>query len=184
MLRRLTAPLAAGQALRLMRWARDLPHRWFSLAATAILGFALRPGAPAAQSSDTSAQSAVSARECAPCHTNPAGRAPARASLSAMSRLFIVDSLTNGMMKAQGSALTAEERIALAEYLTGRKRSAEAPMAGECPASSSLLSLDGPSFNGWGANVGNWRFQPDPALSAADLPRLELKWAFGVPARS
>lgn len=32
-----------------------------------------------------------------------------------------------------------------------------------------------------GANVENWRFQPDPDLNASDLPRLELKWAFGVP---
>jgi polyvinyl alcohol dehydrogenase (cytochrome) len=85
------------------------------------------------------------------------------------------------LMKAQGSDLTAEERIALAEYLTGRKVGAEAPTAGKCAADSPPLSLDGPSFNGWGANVENWRFQPDPGVAAADLPRLELKWAFGVP---
>jgi polyvinyl alcohol dehydrogenase (cytochrome) len=83
-------------------------------------------------------------------------------------------------MKAQGSVLT-EERTALAEYLTGRKIGAEAPIAGKCAAASPPLSLDGPSFNGWGANVENWRFQPQPELTAADLPRLELKWAFGVP---
>jgi len=78
-------------------------------------------------------------------------------------------------------ALTPEGRVALAEYLTGRKVGDEAPPAGKCAAPSPPLSLDGPSFNGWGANLENWRFQPDPGLSAADLPRLELKWAFGVP---
>jgi polyvinyl alcohol dehydrogenase (cytochrome) len=97
-----------------------------------------------------------------------------------MSPGFIVDSLTHGLMKAQGVGLTDDERDALAEYLTGRKASAEPPMAGEC-AASPPLSLDGPMFNGWGANVENWRFQPNPGLAAADLPRLELKWAFGVP---
>jgi polyvinyl alcohol dehydrogenase (cytochrome) len=164
-----------------MRWARDLRRHWFSLAAAAILGFALRAGAAAAQVSDASPESAVFERNCAACHTIPAGRAPTRASLSAMSPSFIVDSLTHGTMKAQGLALTAGERIALAEYLTGRKLGAETPMAGQCPIPSPPLSLDGPSFNGWGANVENWRFQPDPGLRASDLPRLELKWAFGVP---
>jgi polyvinyl alcohol dehydrogenase (cytochrome) len=96
-----------------------------------------------------------------------------------MSPSFMVDSLTHGMMKAQGSALTAGERIALAESLTGRKLGDEAPTAGQCPSPSPPLSLDGPSFNGWYANVENWRFQPDPGPS--DLFRLELKWAFGVP---
>jgi polyvinyl alcohol dehydrogenase (cytochrome) len=164
-----------------MRWARDQRCRRFSLAAAAILGVALRLGPGAAQTSDVSPESAVFERDCAACHTAPFGRAPTRASLSATSPSFIVDALAHGMMKAQGSALTASERIALAEYLTGRKLGAEAPMAGRCPSPSPPLSLDGPSFNGWGANVENWRFQPDPGVGAADLPRLELKWAFGVP---
>ena len=101
--------------------------------------------------------------------------------MRAMSPSFIVETLTSGMMKAQGSALTPEERVALAEYLTGRKVGDEAPMAGRCAAAAPPLSLDGPSFNGWGGNLENWRFQPAPGLTAADLPRLELKWAFGVP---
>jgi polyvinyl alcohol dehydrogenase (cytochrome) len=164
-----------------MRWAQDLRRRRFSLAAAAMLGFALRTGAAAAQASDTSAESAAFDRNCAACHAVPAGRAPSRASLSAMSPSFIVDALTNGMMKAQGSGLTPEERVALAEYLTGRRLETEAPMAGHCLTPSPPLSLDGPSFNGWGGNVENWRFQPDPGLGASDLPRLELKWAFGAP---
>jgi polyvinyl alcohol dehydrogenase (cytochrome) len=164
-----------------MRLRRNLRHRPFLLAAAAVLGFALRPGGANAQASDGSAQGALFEQNCASCHAIPATRAPNRASLRAMSPSFIVDALTNGMMKAQGSALTSEERVALAEYLTGRKVGAEAPMAGRCGAASPPLSLDGPSFNGWGANIENWRFQPDPGLTAADLPRLELQWAFGVP---
>ena len=39
-----------------MRWARDPRRRRFSLAAAAILGFALRPGAAAAPASDASAE--------------------------------------------------------------------------------------------------------------------------------
>jgi polyvinyl alcohol dehydrogenase (cytochrome) len=38
-----------------------------------------------------------------------------------------------------------------------------------------------PLWNGWGADPGNSRYQPAPALSADQVPRLELKWAFGFP---
>jgi polyvinyl alcohol dehydrogenase (cytochrome) len=164
-----------------MRLARDPRRRRFSLAAAAILGFALRPGVAAAPASDASAESAMFERNCAACHAIPTTRAPTRWSMRAMSPSFIVDALTSGMMKAQGSALKSEERVALAEYLTGRKVGAEGPMAGRCAAASPPLSLDEPSFNGWGGNLENWRFQPAPGLTAADLPRLEPSWAFGVP---
>ncbi len=39
------------------------------------------------------------------------------------------------------------------------------------------------SWNGWGNGLANTRFQPAAAarLTAADVPRLKLKWAFGYP---
>src|SRR5690348_3458061 len=39
----------------------------------------------------------------------------------------------------------------------------------------------GPSWNGWGNGPTNTRFQPKSQgkLTAADLHRLQLKWAFG-----
>src|SRR6516164_6050055 len=38
-------------------------------------------------------------------------------------------------------------------------------------------------WTGWGFNPANWRYQPNPGvgLSAADVPHLKLKWAFGIP---
>ena len=41
----------------------------------------------------------------------------------------------------------------------------------------------GSSWNGWGAGVANARYQPADrgGLTAADVPRLKLKWAFGFP---
>jgi outer membrane protein assembly factor BamB len=139
-------------------------------------------GSASAQSGQPAqgAQGAAFEQSCAVCHDNPATRAPARASLHAMSPNFIVEALTNGIMKAQGSALSPEQRIALAEFLTGQKVGAEAPMAGRCGGTSPPLSLDGPSFNGWGANVEN-RFQREPGIGAAQLGQLELTWAFGFP---
>jgi polyvinyl alcohol dehydrogenase (cytochrome) len=164
-----------------MRLGEDLRRCLFLLAAAAVLGLAPPVGAAHAQAPDESAPRALFDQDCAVCHDNSTTRAPARPSLRAMSPDLIVDSLSRGIMKAQGLALTAEQRVALAEYLTARKVGDEAPMAGRCAAPSPPPSLDGPLFNGWGANVENWRFQPSPGLSAADLPRLELKWAFGVP---
>jgi polyvinyl alcohol dehydrogenase (cytochrome) len=55
-------------------------------------------------------------------------------------------------------------------------------LANRCskPQQSGTFSFD---WIGWGGNPGNWRFASSPSagLSAADVPRLELKWAFGIP---
>ena len=128
-----------------------------------------------------SAPEALFNQNCVVCHGNPATRAPTRASLHAMSPNFVVEALTNGIMKNQGSVLSPEQRVSLAEYLTGRKVGTEAPMAGRCTGTPAPISLGGPSFNGWGANLENWRYQPDPGVSAEQLGRLDLKWAFGFP---
>ena len=38
-------------------------------------------------------------------------------------------------------------------------------------------------WNGWGGNVANTRYQKNGGLTAADLPKLKLKWAFGYHTR-
>ncbi len=84
-------------------------------------------------------------------------------------------------MQAQGSALSASERVSLAEYLTGQKIGAMASSAGRCTGAPRRFSLDGPLFNGWGGTPRNWRYQPRPGISATQLDRLAVKWAFGFP---
>src|SRR4030095_2764592 len=37
----------------------------------------------------------------------------------------------------------------------------------------------GPSWMSWGNDASNSRFVPQGGLTAADVPRLKLKWAFG-----
>ena len=41
----------------------------------------------------------------------------------------------------------------------------------------------GPAWNGWGVDTSNTRFQTEKTagLTAAQVPRLKLKWAFGFP---
>ena len=57
-----------------------------------------------------------------------------------------------------------------------------------CPAAASGFAdpLSAPHWNGWGAGPLQHRFQSaDMAqLAAADVPRLKLKWAFGIPGAS
>ena len=57
-------------------------------------------------------------------------------------------------------------------------------MPNQCTANPAMRDpASGPSWNGWGNDLANTRFQPAAAarLTAADVPRLKLKWAFGIP---
>ncbi len=145
---------------------------------------------------------AVFRRICAACHLGLAQTGGATAGLPnglgahAVPREFlkqyppeaILNALTNGKMQAQGSSLTPQERRAVAEFASGRKfgpavsvpLSAEAGTACKDRPSPGQLS-PGSGWNGWGNGVTNTRFQSASGggLTAADLPRLHLKWAFG-----
>jgi polyvinyl alcohol dehydrogenase (cytochrome) len=125
---------------------------------------------------------------CATCHTAaPAdGRTPAVGSLRAMTPDAILAALTTGPMRAQGESLSEPQRRAVAAYL-GRTGS-----TGPSPTAAPICSTTppirdpaaGPSWIGWGNGFRNMRYQTanEAGLTAADLPRLTLKWAFGFPA--
>jgi polyvinyl alcohol dehydrogenase (cytochrome) len=59
--------------------------------------------------------------------------------------------------------------------------------AGACPDKNKTAPfvepLNEPHWNGWGVDPSQHRFQPSAmaGLAAKDVPRLELKWAFGFP---
>ena len=99
----------------------------------------------------------------------------------------IVGALTDGAMQQQGEELNPAERRAIAEFITGRQVTEEAVRTdGGCAVLSpgGWRGLDGgPRWNGWGVDVTNSRFQPDDhaGLAAEDVPRLQLRWAFGYP---
>jgi polyvinyl alcohol dehydrogenase (cytochrome) len=61
---------------------------------------------------------------------------------------------------------------------------AQQPTANPCPATARLRDpATSAAWNGWGPDESNARFQTAKAagISAAQLPRLKLKWAFGFP---
>ena len=121
---------------------------------------------------------------CAVCHDTPTGRVPPRAALEALSPDAIRAALTTGIMRQQGSALTTAERDALAKHL-GTVPSATTN-TNACPAN--LTPLPTPNWSGWSPQPNNARYQPNPGLAPADVPKLKLKWAYhlgeGAQARS
>lgn len=124
---------------------------------------------------------------CAACHLADAvPRALAIDNMRALPPAAVVGALTDGAMQAQGAELSAAERRAVAEFITGRRAAPEArAAAGACAAPpSEWPGMDGgPAWNGWGVDVTNRRFQPaaQAGLAAGDVPRLRPRWAFGYP---
>jgi polyvinyl alcohol dehydrogenase (cytochrome) len=43
------------------------------------------------------------------------------------------------------------------------------------------FSMAGGGWNGWSIDPRNWRFQPEPGVTIAQIPRLKVKWAFSYP---
>src|SRR5579864_2816251 len=51
----------------------------------------------------------------------------------------------------------------------------------DCPASTKAFKPGPGDWNGWSSETTNSRYQAQPKLTAADVPKLKLKWAFGFP---
>lgn len=88
----------------------------------------------------------------------------------------------------QNLKLSDEQRQRAAESLSGRllgtSESGDAKlMPNRCTANPPLNPSVGASWNGWGSDVSNTRFQSAKAagLTADQVPKLKLKWAFGMP---
>jgi polyvinyl alcohol dehydrogenase (cytochrome) len=126
-------------------------------------------------------------QSCASCHNGaPDSRAPGLDALKARAPQAVIESLMTGAMRAQGSRLSGPERRAVAEFVTGKTVGGDVRGAetGRCTAASRTADTSRPAaWSGWSPTVTNARFQPAnvAGLSAADVPRLELKWALGFP---
>ncbi len=126
---------------------------------------------------------AIYKKRCAACHDAPVGRVPPVSALRAMDASAISRSLESGPMQTQAAGLTAAERNAVVAYLAARKPAAGSSASSEflCPASAAQGSPTA-GWTGWGVNLANTRFQETTAagIAAADVPKLKLKWAFGL----
>jgi polyvinyl alcohol dehydrogenase (cytochrome) len=121
---------------------------------------------------------------CAVCHEGkPQAHMPTHDELVARTPENVFKALSDGPMAIQAVGLEDDERRAIARFITAKEFStaAAAPMAGQCTAPPKAMAIAATDWNGWGQDLGNSRYQPNPGLTAADVPKLKVKWAFGFP---
>jgi polyvinyl alcohol dehydrogenase (cytochrome) len=158
-----------------------------------IAGFAALPLAAYAQQAVPSATqrngAALYSQYCSQCHDAADSRAPSRSVLQSMAVEQVLRTLSTGSMASIAQERTNAERMAIASFVG---KGSEAPTAAadisNCAQSpvGFHLRLDGPRWNGWGADLSNSRFQPAAmaGLTQDQVPLLQLKWAFGFLGRS
>jgi polyvinyl alcohol dehydrogenase (cytochrome) len=153
-----------------------------------VLGM-LVVGVSAARAQEVNGQALFDAR-CASCHVKPeAGtRAPTLQQLRTSTAESIHGTMTSGSMAPMAMGLSDAERRAIAEYAAGRPFGTAAPgdaaaMPNQCAPRPFANPAGSPSWNGWGVDLANTRFQPATAagLTGESVPKLTLKWAFGFP---
>jgi polyvinyl alcohol dehydrogenase (cytochrome) len=159
-------------------------------AATAGLAIAFVPAIArtrAGQGEKVTIGAAIFARDCASCHDGAQGsRAPSLEVLRRRSPEAILAALTAGGMRPQGARLTGAERRAVAEYVSGRPPGGDITGAsrGRCASPLHITNVRAsPAWTAWSPLPANTRFQPaaSAGLTAEDVPKLSLKWAFGFP---
>jgi len=130
---------------------------------------------------------------CAHCHDRNLPRMPSRAGLKEKDPRDIYTAISAGVMAPYTRHLSHEDRRSIAEFAAGRSLGDFASGKAAIPASA--FCSEGPAqalthvdsgWNSWGNGPGNRRFQDSAraGLATSDIPRLKLKWAFGVPAVS
>src|SRR5512138_1151222 len=103
---------------------------------------------------------AVYDRVCAACHNNPeATRSPSLDTLKSMRYQTISYALTQGKMQVQASALSAQERSDVIDFLVGREVTRDDWVAkAMCPASRGKMDLSAtPTVTGFGFDQKNHR---------------------------
>ena len=155
--------------------------------AAAGLALGLAADRPLAAQTPPPDGAALYQRVCAQCHDGGADRAPTREAFAAMTPDRVLAAMETGRMISMATGRSAAERRAIAEFLTGKSFSDHfslnpSPQA-MCSDNGAFNPATGPQWNGWGVTTSNTRFQEasGAGLTAADVPRLKLKWAFGFP---
>lgn len=123
---------------------------------------------------------------CASCHDSRKDGAPDRYALNRRTPEQVLASMTTGTMAQYAKAMTEFEKRVVAVYVGGRPLGASesgdaSQMKNRCESRPALEPFTGSEWNGWGIDSDNSRFQRTPGLTAAEVPKMVLKWAFGFP---
>ena len=166
----------------------------FANVVAALLAFAVSASAQTA-----SGTIRLFEERCATCHRNPgvaraagAEQAPDLDALRKLSPDTVYAAMTTAPTPAHAQAqadLMDIVKRGFAEFVGGRKLGSvpsgdPKAMPNQCSAAAKFANPSAvPSWNGWSADATNARFQSAPAagISAAQVPNLKLKWAFGLP---
>ena len=125
------------------------------------------------------------AENCASCHDGGVAKAPHFQWLEMMSPASIVAALSGGVMAEQGAALSDDEKLRVAEYITRVDLSDGLPKvayAESCSGDAAGFDRGKPVVaKGWGHDTR--RFVPASlgGLGGADIGDLELQWAYAFP---
>ena len=80
-----------------------------------------------------------------------------------------------GVVAPAASAVAAAPIVTLAPAVPVALQ----PERNTCPDRAEPVALGTALWNGWGRDLDNSRYQPEPALRASDVGKLALKWSFG-----
>lgn len=159
-----------------------------SAAGAALVLGATAVSAPAQQ---TPNGAALFDSHCKMCHDPAITRAPDRTTLAAMPAASIVDALTNGVMAPMATGLTPADKTAIAAFLTQTPDAHPGPAAaaGAAPppagvdkmcATNPPITATSTDWTNLGYDVNSRRYNPTPGLTAAEVPRLKVKWSFAM----
>ena len=162
---------------------------WLAALVAAVSFAAGQPPAPAqdlTHPQGTNAGIFAFTGRCATCHDSGRNGAHDRYTLNRRTPEEVLASITSGSMAQYAQGLTEFEKRVLSVYVGGRPLGAAAAgdasrMKNRCEAKPAFDPARGSPWNGWGFDSSNSRFQTSPGLTAADTPKLALKWAFGFP---
>jgi polyvinyl alcohol dehydrogenase (cytochrome) len=151
---------------------------WTGAAAAMTIALAC-VAAGLAQTSTTANGEALFNARCKSCHEPAVERAPGRLELAFRPRADIVAALTTGVMAPMAQGLSRPDIEAVATFLAPGQQSAAAGTDTMC-ATNAPIQASASDWPTLGVDENSSRFQPNPGFTAADVPRLKLKWAFGM----
>ncbi len=119
---------------------------------------------------------------CADCHRAPGQtKAPSLSAMKALSVASIMFSMVNGTMRTEATDLSLDEKIRVSAYVAGVEDAYRPEPAAMCGRPD--IDLARQYVSRWGLDPHNTAaVGPDvSAITARNVDRLELKWAFGLP---
>ena len=128
------------------------------------------------------ASAKIFTESCMNCHSGGVPRAPHSTTFSAMSADYILETL-DGIMSSQASHLNENEKIKLAEFISGGSVSTNIPEPKFCSKDISEIIIelnDKNSYSQWGYDKENTR-RATSDINSINAKNMKLKWVFAFP---